>query len=294
MAAWIGAAQQMAAMKIQWKGTLMFIGQPAEETTEGARAMLEDGLFARFGKPVMGFAQHVGPAPAGTLTYRAGIYNTASDSLEITFKGRGAHGSTPNVAIDPIVEAARFVEGVQTVISREKEPNAFGVISIGSIQAGSAPNIIPDQALVRGTIRTRDAEVRARMLEGIRRTANAAAAMGGAPAPDVQFIPGGKLLVNDAAVTERTAKVFKAAFGERAQYEPAPGNPSEDYSEFIVAGVPSLFWSLGGVDPAVIADAKAKGVPVPANHTPQFAPTPEPTIRFGVEAMTLALLNVLG
>ena len=294
MAAWIGAAQQMAAMKSQWKGTLMFIGQPAEETTEGARAMLEDGLFARFGKPVMGFAQHVGPAPAGTLTYRAGIYNTASDSLEITFKGRGAHGSTPNVAIDPIVEAARFVEGVQTVISREKEPNAFGVISIGSIQAGSAPNIIPDQALVRGTIRTRDAEVRARMLEGIRRTANAAAAMGGAPAPDVQFIPGGKLLVNDAAVTERTAKVFKAAFGERAQYEPAPGNPSEDYSEFIVAGVPSLFWSLGGVDPAVIADAKAKGVPVPANHTPQFAPTPEPTIRFGVEAMTLALLNVLG
>ena len=294
MAAWIGAAQQMAAMKSQWKGTLMFIGQPAEETTEGARAMLEDGLFARFGKPVMGFAQHVGPAPAGTLTYRAGIYNTASDSLEITFKGRGAHGSTPNVAIDPIVEAARFVEGVQTVISREKEPNAFGVISIGSIQAGSAPNIIPDQALVRGTIRTRDAEVRARMLEGIRRTANAAAAMGGAPAPDVQFIPGGKLLVNDAAVTERTAKVFKAAFGERAQYEPAPGNPSEDYSEFIVAGVPSLFWSLGGVDPAVIADAKAKGEPVPANHTPQFAPTPEPTIRFGVEAMTLALLNVLG
>ena len=118
--------------------------------------------------------------------------------------------------------------------------------------------------------------------------------MGGAPAPDVQFIPGGKLLVNDAAVTERTAKVFKAAFGERAQYEPAPGNPSEDYSEFIVAGVPSLLWSLGGVDPAVIADAKAKGVPVPANHTPQFAPTPEPTIRFGVEAMTLALLNVLG
>jgi hippurate hydrolase len=293
MAAWLGAAEQLVALKATWKGTLMFIGQPAEETTEGAKAMLDDGLFARFGKPSIGFAQHVGPGPTGTLEYRAGIYNTASDSLEITFKGRGAHGSTPNVAIDPIVEAARFVEDVQTVISREKEPNAFGVISVGSIQAGSAGNIIPDQALLRGTIRTRDEAVRAKMLEGIRRTANGVAALSGAPAPDVQIIPGGKLLVNDQAVTDRTAKVFKAAFGERAQYQPAPGNPSEDYSEFIVAGVPSLFWSIGGLDPAVIADARAKGVPAPANHTPQFAPTPEPTIRFAVEAMTLAVLNAM-
>jgi amidohydrolase len=293
MAAWVGAAQQLVAMKASWHGTLMFIGQPAEEITEGARAMLADGLFDRFGKPDIGFAQHVGPAPTGTLSYRAGIYNTASDSLEITFKGRGAHGSTPNVAIDPIVEAARFVTDVQTVISREKEPNAFGVISIGSIQAGSAANIIPDQAQVRGTIRTRDAAVREKLLEGVRRTANGEAVLSGAPAPDVQFIPGGKLLINDAAITARTEKVFKAAFGDRATYEPAPGNPSEDYSEFIVAGVPSLFWSLGGLDPAVIADAKAKGLPVPANHTPQFAPTPEPTIRFGVEAMTLAVLNVM-
>jgi hippurate hydrolase len=293
MAAWLGAAEQLVALRSTWHGTLMFIGQPAEETTEGAKAMLDDGLFARFGKPSIGFAQHVGPGPTGTLEYRAGIYNTASDSLEITFKGRGAHGSTPNVAIDPIVEAARFVQDVQTVISREKEPNAFGVISVGSIQAGSAGNIIPDQALLRGTIRTRDEAVRGKMLEGIRRTANGVAALSGAPAPDVQIIPGGKLLVNDQAVTDRTAKVFKAAFGDRAQYQPAPGNPSEDYSEFIVAGVPSLFWSIGGLDPAVIADARAKGVPVPANHTPQFAPTPEPTIRFAVEAMTLAVLNAM-
>ncbi|HEY2359098.1 MAG TPA: amidohydrolase [Phenylobacterium sp.] len=293
MAAWVGAAQQLVAMKAQWSGTLMFIGQPAEEITEGARAMLAAGLFQKFGKPDVGFAQHVGPAPTATLTYRAGIYNTASDSLEILFKGRGAHGSTPDVAIDPVVEAARFIEGVQTVISREKEPNAFGVVSIGSVQAGSAANIIPDQAQVRGTIRTRDTAVRQKILDGITRTANGVAAMSGAPAPDVKFVPGGKLLVNDEAVTAKTAKVFKAAFGDHATYEPAPGNPSEDYSEFIVAGVPSLFWSIGGLDPAVIADAKAKGVPVPANHTPQFAPTPEPTIRFGVEAMTLAVLNIL-
>jgi hippurate hydrolase len=294
MAAWVGAAQALVAMKSQWRGALMFIGQPAEETTEGARAMIAAGLFQKFGKPDVGFAQHVGPEPTATLTYRAGIYNTASDSLEIVFKGRGAHGSTPDVSIDPVVEAARFVDAVQTVISREKDPNAFGVISIGSVQAGSAPNIIPDQALVRGTIRTRDEAVRQKLLEGIRRTANGVAALSGAPAPDVQLIPGGKLLINDAGVTARTETVFKAAFGDRAKFQPAPGNPSEDYSEFIVAGVPSLFWSIGGLDPAVIAEAKAKGVPVPANHTPQFAPTPEPTIRFGVEAMTLAVLNVMG
>lgn len=293
MAAWVGAAQQLVAMKASWHGTLMFIGQPAEEIGEGARAMLDDHLFERFGKPDIGFAQHVGPEPTATLTYRGGVYNTAADTLEITFKGRGAHGSTPEVAIDPVVEAARFVEGIQTVISREKDPNAFGVISIGSIQAGSAPNIIPDHALVLGTIRTRDAGVRDKLVEGIRRTANAAAAMSGAPGPDVRIAVTGRLLVNDAAVTERTAKVFKAAFGDSARPQPAPNSPSEDYSEFIIAGVPSLFWSIGGLDPAVIADARSKGVPVPANHTPQFAPTPEPTIRFGVEAMTLAVLNVM-
>ncbi|HEY0436150.1 MAG TPA: amidohydrolase [Phenylobacterium sp.] len=294
MAAWLGAAQQLAAMRGQWHGTLMFIGQPAEEAANGAAAMLADHLFERFGKPDIGFAQHVGPEPTATLTYKAGVYNTAADSLEILFKGRGGHGSTPEVTIDPIVEAARFVEAVQTVISREKDPGAFGVITVGSIQAGSAGNIIPDQAFLRGTIRTRDEAVRQKILEGVRRTANAVAAMAGAPPPEVRTEVGGRLLVNDAAVTERTARVFKAAFGDRAKPMPAPISPSEDYSEFIIAGVPSLFWSIGGLDPAVIAEARAKGVPVPANHTPQFAPTPEPTIRFGVEAMTLAVLNVLG
>lgn len=293
MAAWVGAAEALTAMKSSWHGTLMFIGQPAEETVEGARAMLDDGLFKRFGKPDIGFAQHVSPAPFGTLDYRPGIFNTASDSLEITFKGRGAHGSTPDASIDPIVEAARFVEAVQTVISREKDPNAFGVISVGSIQAGSAPNIIPDQAQLSGTIRTRDPRVREKLLDGVRRSANGVAAISGAPAPEVNVIPGGKLLVNDGPLTERTAKVFKAAFGDRAHYMPQPGNPSEDYSEFILAGVPSVFWSFGGLDPKVLADYKARGEPVPANHNPYFAPSPEPTIRFGVEAMTLAVLNVM-
>lgn len=180
MAAWVGTAQALIAMKSSWHGTLMFVGQPAEETTGGARAMIADKLFERFGKPDLGFALHVGPGPAGEISYRPGVNSSNSDSLEIVFKGRGGHGSMPNLTVDPVMEAAHFVVDVQSVISREKDPFAFGVVSIGAVQAGSAGNIIPDSALVRGTIRSFDAGVREKMLDGIRRTANASAAMAGA------------------------------------------------------------------------------------------------------------------
>jgi hippurate hydrolase len=294
MATWVGTAQALLAMKARWHGTLMFIGQPAEETTQGARAMLADHLFDRFGKPDVGFALHVGPGPAGALEYRPGLYNSNSDSLEIVFHGKGAHGSTPQVSIDPIIEAARFVTDVQTVISREKDPAQFGVISVGSIVSGSAGNIIPDTAIVRGTVRSQNPAVRDKLLEGIRRTAAAVAAMSGAPAPDVKLEVGGRAVINDAGVAERTGAVFKAAFGDKATVSPAPINPSEDYSEFIIAGVPSLFFSLGGIAPERIAAAKAKGETIPGNHNPYFAPDPEPSIRTGVEAMTLAVLNAMG
>ena len=293
MAAWVGTAQALIAMKAKWRGTLMFIGQPSEETVTGARAMLADKLFERFGKPDMGFALHVGPGPAGMVSYRPGVNSSNSDSLDITFHGKGGHGSTPHVTIDPVIEAARFTMDVQTVISREKDATQFGVITVGSIQSGSAGNIIPDTAVVRGTVRSFDAGVREVLLNGIRRTANAVAAMAGAPAPDVQLVSGGRAVINDAALTARTATVFKAAFGERAVLAPGPGSASEDYSEFIMAGVPSLFFSIGGHDPALAAAARARGEALPANHHPGFAPTPEPTIRTGVTAMTLAVLNVM-
>ena len=294
MAAWVGTAQALVAMKAQWHGTLMFIGQPAEETTGGARGMIADGLFTRFPKPDVGFALHVGPAAYGEVSYRPGANSSNSDSLEITFKGRGGHGSTPSVTIDPIIEAAHFINDVQTVISREKDPAAFGVITVGSVQSGNAGNIIPDLALLRGTVRSYDPAVREKLLDGIRRTAAGVAAIAGAPAPDVSLVVGGRAVVNDEAVTAKTAAVFKAAFGAQAVFQPSPGPQSEDYSEFIIAGVPSLFFGIGGYDPAIIADAKAKGQILPANHSPQFAPVPEPTIRRGVEAMGLAVLNALG
>ncbi len=294
MTAWVGAAQALVAMKSQWHGTLMFIGQPAEETVGGARAMLADGLFKRFGKPDIGFAQHVSNGPAGTLSYRAGVNSSAADGFEIAFKGRGAHGSRPQLSIDPVVEASRFVVDVQSVISREKDPAAFGVLSVGSIQSGTAGNIIPDGAIVRGTIRSYDEDTRTKLKSGLVRTAKAEAEMSGAPPAVVTFDAGASAVVNDDAITGRTGPIFKAAFGDRAVVAPGPGSASEDYSEFIIAGVPSLFWGLGGYDPKVIADAQSKGQVLPSNHSPQFAPIPEPSIRTGVEAMTLAVLGVLG
>ncbi|THD58779.1 amidohydrolase [Phenylobacterium sp.] len=294
MAAWVGAAQQLVAMKAAWRGTLEFIAQPSEETVGGAKAMIADGLFTRFPKPDIGFAQHVGPAPAGDVFYRAGANTSNADGFEITFQGRGAHGSRPQLSIDPVMEAARFTVEVQTVVSREKDPAAFGVLGVGSIQSGSAGNIIPDQAVLRGTIRSYDDATRALLKEGLGRTAKAVAEMARAPAPTVVFDQGAAAVVNDAAVTARTAPVFQAAFGPHAIAATSPGSASEDYSEFIIAGVPSLYWSLGGVDPKVVADYRAKGQEPPGNHTPQFAPTPEPSIKTGVEAMTLAVLNVLG
>jgi amidohydrolase len=294
MAIWTGAAKALLSLKAKWSGTLMFIGQPAEEGDGGAKGMLADGLFSRFGgKPDYAFALHVGSGPAGEISYKAGPVTSNANSLSITFLGRGAHGSMPNQSIDPVLMAARFVEDVQTVISREKDPFAFGVVTIGAIQAGSAGNIIPESAELKGTIRSFDPGVRERMFEGIRRAANGVAAISGAPPPVIEISEGGVSVINDDALVARTAPVLKAAFGTRAREEPRPWTASEDFSEFVNAGVPGLYMSLGGLDPEVLAAAKAKGEPPPTNHSPFFAPLPEPTIKAGVEAMTLAVMNVM-
>ncbi|WP_454758905.1 amidohydrolase [Caulobacter segnis] len=295
MAAWVGTAKQLVAMKAKWKGTLVFVAQPAEELTSGARAMLADGLWDKIGgKPDYGFALHVGNGPAGEVAYKPGVLTSTSDGIDLTFIGQGGHGSMPSATIDPILMASRFVVDVQSVISREKDPSQFGVVTLGSIQGGSAGNIIPDRVRLRGTIRTQDAAVRDKILAGVQRTAKAVAAMAGAPEPELKLTPGGKMVVNDADLTARTGAVFKAAFGAKAVLQDKPGSASEDYSEFVLAGVPSVYFGIGGYAPAEIEKLKAEGKPVPTNHSPFFAPTPEPTIRTGVEAMTLAVLNVAG
>ena len=286
MASWVGAAKTLVGLKDKWQGTLMFIAQPAEEIGSGAKAMLADGLFTRFPKPDFGFALHDGPGPYGYIFYRVGVGSSNSDSLAITFHGRGGHGAVPQATIDPVMMAARFVVDVQSVISREKDPTEFGVVSIGAIHGGTAENIIPDDVRLFGTIRTFKPEVRAKMLAGIERTAKAVAAMSDAPAPDINITEGAKAVMNDPGVVETAAKVLKVAFADKFRPSP-PGTPSEDFSEFVNAGVPSMFFNIGVYEPERAAAARnGTGPQLPSNHSPLFAPVPKPTIETGVTAMT--------
>lgn len=293
MAAWVAVAKIMLDMKDQWSGTLMFVGQPAEEGGGGARRMVADGLFTRFPKPDYGFALHVGPSPFGHVSYKPGVINSTADGLQITFIGKGGHGSRPHTTIDPVMMAARFIVDVQSVISREKDAAKFGVVTIGSVQAGNAGNVIPDSAMVRGTIRSYDSDTRTRMLAGIERTARAVAMMANAPEPRIRLIEGPKAVINDEALAARSGAVLKAAFGDKARLMAEPGSASEDYSEFVIAGVPSFYFGIGGLDPTAWSEATAAKKPIPGNHSPEFAPIPEPTIRTGAEAMSLVLLDVL-
>jgi metal-dependent amidase/aminoacylase/carboxypeptidase family protein len=259
-------------------------------TAKTLKAMLDDGLFTRFPKPDVGFALHDGASAYGTVSYRVGIGSSNQDGLFIRFHGRGGHGAMPQNTIDPVMIAARFVVDVQSVISREKDPTEFGVVSIGAIHGGTAGNIIPDAALVVGTIRTFKPEVRAKMLAGIERTAKAVAAMADAPPPDIKLDEGAKAVVNDPAVVATAEKVLKAAFGDKIRTTP-PNTTSEDYSEYVNAGVPSMFFNIGVYEPERVAAARNGGPPLPPNHSPLFAPVPKPTIETGVTAMTLAVLS---
>jgi hippurate hydrolase len=295
MASWVGTAKTLVGLKDQWHGTLMFIAQPAEEIVSGAKAMLADGLFTRFPKPDFGFALHANGAFAyGTVLYSVGIGSSNADGLYIKFRGRGGHGAVPQATIDPVMMAARFVVDVQSVVSREKDPTEFGVVSIGAIHGGTAANIIPDDVVLAGTIRSFKPEVRAKMLAGIERTAKAVAAMSNAPEPEIKISPGGgaKAVINDPSVVATAEKVLKAAFGDKFRPSP-PVTPSEDYSEFINAGVPSMFFRIGVYEPERVAAAReGEGPQLPGNHSPLFAPVPKPTIETGIEAMTLAVLSV--
>ncbi|MEO0061905.1 MAG: hypothetical protein RLZZ08_465 [Pseudomonadota bacterium] len=294
MAAWIGAAGALVAGNAGWSGTLMFIAQPAEEGGGGAKAMLADGLFTRFGTPDYAFALHTAPVAAGTVQYRAGVVSSNSDTIAITFKGRGGHGSDPSTTIDPVLMAARFVVDVQGVVSREKDPQEAGVVTIGAIEAGSAANIIPEQALVRGTIRSFSAATRAKLVDGTARVARASAAMSAAPEPQVDITRGYDAVINDAGLTEQIAQVFHAAFGDKATPQPRPGTASEDYSDFVSAGVPkSVFFTIGVLDPATVAAAQRGETTLEVNHSPRFAPVAEPSIRTGATAMALAVMHVL-
>lgn len=294
MAWWTGAAQALVEMKDRWSGTLVFIAQPAEESLGGARAMLDDGLLERFPRPDFGFAAHVSNQEAGTIHLRSGAAGAASDSYEITFHGQGGHGSMPSATIDPIVMGAHFVSDVQTVISREKDAAAFGVLTIGAFNAGTAGNIIPDNATVKVNMRSHSEDVRSLLIDGMTRTAKASAMMARAGEPSIKKVSGTAPLINDNTMVKQAAAVLVPLYGNQVTVVPSDAPPvsaSEDYSEFVADGVPSLFFGIGGYDPEVLAKAKASGEPVPVNHSPFFAPIPEPTIKAGTTAIVMAIIG---
>ena len=292
MAAWLGTAQALVALKQRWHGTLVFVGQPAEEEVSGAKAMLADGLFTRFPKPDFGFAAHVDPSPAGTVHVKQGATTSAVDTILITFRGVGSHGSMPDKGIDPIVEAAHFVTDVQSVIAREKDPFKFGVVTIGSY-------IISDHADLQLTLRSYDPDVRKVINAGVERTARAAAEMARAPAPDISHSFTSNPVINDPALAAATAARLKSALGDdRVILVPETGagwTASEDYSEFVGAGMPhSVYFAIGGYPQATIDRFKAEGKPLPVNHSPLFAPDHTSAIRTAIDVLTLAVLGVTG
>ncbi len=302
MAILIGAARRLAAMKDQWSGTLVLIGQPAEEVGLGAMAMIEEGLYKKFPKPDYVLATHTsGWDSAGDVTYTSGYALANVDSVDIYVKGVGAHGSAPQFGKDPIVIGAQIVNALQTLVSRELDPLQSGVVTVGAFQAGYKHNIIPDAAHLQITVRSYEDDVREKLLAGIKRIAEAQARSAGLPddmMPEVviedTYTPS---TYNDPAMTERVMSAVAAEIGEARVYARAPSMGGEDFSRFgrTDEDIPTVIFWTGGNDPAAMKAAReGKGPLPPANHSPFFAPIPEPTLKTGVHAMTAGALELLG
>jgi amidohydrolase len=294
-----GASALLAGAPEAWQGTVLAVFQPAEETAQGAQAMIDDGLFDRFPKPEVILGQHVMPGPAGAIRYRPGTTQAAADSLEVRLFGRGAHGSMPESSVDPVVMAAATVLRLQTIVSREVAAGQAAVVTIGALQAGTKDNVIPDEALLKLNVRTFDAQVRAHVLDAIKRIVEAEATASGAPRPpEITSTEHYPLTVNDPDRTARVAAALRARFGDdRVRELAAPYAASEDFGSFGTEwGVPSVFWYVGGTDPELYRRAEQAGrvaQDIPTNHNARFAPVIHPTLETGVEAITTAALDVL-
>jgi amidohydrolase len=293
-----GAAALFARNRDRWAGRLMMVFQPAEEIGSGARAMIDDGLFDRCGKPEVVLGQHVTPAAAGSLYWRTGVTMSAADSLEVKLFGRGGHGSRPQTTVDPIVMAASLVLRLQTIVAREVAPSDQVVVTVGSLHSGTKENIIPDQAALKLNVRSFSSAVRQRVLDAIRRMAVAEATASGAPRePEFRPLNNFPILSNDPEATGRTVGALGRHFGDDKLHEIPPVNASEDFGEFgVAAGVPSVFWYFGGLDPEYLKKAENEGraAEIPSNHSPLFAPVIEPTLTTGVHALVAGALNWLG
>lgn len=295
MSSWFGTAKLMATNRQRWHGTLILIGQPAEEIGAGAAAMLKDGLFTRFPKPNFALAIHDDASlPAGQVGYTPGYALAASDSVDITIFGRGGHGAQPQNTVDPIVIAARTVLALQTIVSRENNPLDPAVVTVGTIQGGTKNNIIPDEVKLQLTVRSYKPEVRKHLLASIERVTKGEALAGGAPRePLVKVEPAASATYNDPELTKRLAATLRNTLGQANVVEIPPKMGFEDFSEFSLAGVPSgIFW-VGGVEPAKFAAAQQSGTPLPGLHSSLWVPDREPTLKTAMTAETAMLLELL-
>jgi amidohydrolase len=295
MASLFGTAAIMVHSKDTWHGTLILIGQPAEETIVGAKRMIEDGLMTRFPKPDVALAMHVGnELPAGKVGVGPGYRFSNADSLRITIYGKGGHGSEPNTTVDPIVIGARTVVALQTIVSREVKPGDVAVITVGYFQAGTKNNVIPDHAELGITVRSYKPEVRARLLAAIDRITKAEATAAGAPRePKIEHYEATDAVYNDPALAQRMEGVLDSALGKENVIVEEPGLASEDFSFLTAQGVPSFYFSLGGANPEKYAEAKSAGVSLPSNHSSLFAPDVDPTLHTGIAAEVAVLRNLL-
>lgn len=295
MAAWLGTAGIMAASRGQWRGTLVLIGQPAEELVTGAKAMIADGLLTRFPRPDFALAVHDDARmPAGLIGYHAGPILTNADMVTIKVFGRGGHGARPEATVDPIVIAARLVLALQTIVSRETSPFDPAVITVGSIHGGTKNNIIPDEVVLQLTVRSFTDPVRQHLLSAIDRIAKAEAAAAGAPRePSVVRSNPTQALVNDSALTRRISAVLLRELGSARVKDTPPEMASEDFAEFQLAGIPTLMLRVGAVEQTKYDVAMKSGTPLPSLHSSQFAPDREPTIKAAMTAEVLALRELM-
>ncbi|MFJ8546961.1 M20 family metallopeptidase [Streptomyces sp. NPDC093586] len=298
VASLVGSARLMAQHRDAWRGTFVALFQPSEEKGDGADAMVEDGLTTKAPRPDVVLAQHVLPYPAGYVGTRAGSFMSAADSLRVTVHGRGGHGSMPQATVDPVVIAAMIVVRLQTVVSRELAATTPAVVTVGSIHAGSSPNVIPDQAVLQINVRTYDDTTRSQVLDAIERIVKAECRASGAPRePEFERITSFPPTVNDEEPTRRVADAFAAYFGDDARTSGLL-TASEDMSRIPQAfGVPFTYWGIGGTDPERYAEAVKKGTvaqDIPVNHSALFAPVLQPTLDTGVSAVTVAALAWLG
>ncbi|OLD24520.1 MAG: peptidase M20 [Acidobacteria bacterium 13_1_40CM_3_55_6] len=296
----LGTAKMLAQLKEQWRGTLVLIGQPAEETIDGAKAMLADGLYSKIPKPDFAIALHDNAElEAGKVAYCPGFALANSTSVEITIRGLGGHGSKPEATKDPIVVAAQTIVALQTIVSRENSPLDPAVVTVGSIHGGAKSNIIPDEVKLLLTVRSYKEEVRQHILASIARITKNIAAAAGIPedrAPivkvsDTEVTPA---TYNDPKLTERLAGTFEKTLGANNVVKWPPIMGSEDFGNFSLDNqIPSCMFWLGAVEPAKVETSKKSGKPLPSLHSSLFEPLPEPTLRTGVKAMTAAVLELM-